>query len=308
MKHILSRALLLFTVFCLLAGCIHISTVDSYAAIKATSFKTEDYEDLLVDNSSSVPDYCYAKFTATTKNIDYYTLYLEEEDEEYNNFTEAVSKLTGIKEPYVMCFNPTLMFYDEDKEDADDVQKYNALTLLVPLPDDYQETPEKVYTYEVSSKSGKYQAAIYGNGTLYKDEDDIYYTCINLSNSTSYSHIYGFAYDEDALYEDEDEDEDEDEYEDEDEDITPVPKATATPTPTPTPKPTPKPTTAPKATATPTPKSGSGSSGSGSSGSNAKDSIPKTGDNFPLEILLTLSGIAGIGLAASMLSLIKKKK
>ena len=319
-----------------------------YASAKVSSFNSEDYEDLTVDNYSSVPDSCYAKFNSSTKNQDYYTLYLEEDSDDYDNFVAAVSTLTGITDPYAMCFKPTLMFYDEDKDDADDVQKYNAVTLYVPIPDDYQANPEKVYLYEVSAKGSKYQASIYSNGTLWQDEFDIYYTCITLSNSTSYSHIYGYAYDENAEDEDDDdedyddeeddnEDDEDDDDDDEDYDIDDEDDddgddiddeddideddidddadddaSSATPTPTATPKATATPTPRPKVTSTPTPtssgSSSSGSSTSGSSGSSAKkDSIPKTGDDFPLGLLSLTAAVAASGLLYAVIALKKRK-
>lgn len=300
---------------------IVLNPLQSVSAATTVNFD-EGWDDPYVDYNLSDIDQPYAKFnSAIPSGQDPTDYYLELTDEDLES--KVISALNGskisYKEDFIVYFQPTLYYYDPDKDDP--VKKTNSVTLYVPIPDSIQEHPEGCRFYTISGSK-----ATLADNTLYVDDYDVNYNKISLTSSSAYGLIYCFVYDDPELFAEEDEDNWEDEsdtdegeewnegddegYWDDDPTPTPTPAAvTATPTPKPS-KPTATPTPKPsKPTATPTPKpsknGGSTSGGSGQSGnSGKKDSIPKTGDDFPLGLTLSLIGLS----SASLIFVLIKRK
>lgn len=228
----------------------------------------DDEYNLLVDEyPDGIGEGIYAKTKNKKSDIDDYYLNLSSDDSE--PVFEAALKKSGIGLNNRLTCSMDAALYKVGEDD--DKKVTDAIELLLPLPDDIQEHPEEATLYQVSGGSAKPV-----NGTLVEC-DDVYYIQFSLSSYTT----YGFVYTDPEVLEEEDEDEDEDE--DEEPTVKPTAKPTATPTKAPTAAPTKKPTAAP----TKKPSSQSGASG-------AKDAVPKTGDEFPLEGYL-LAGTAALG-------------
>ncbi len=310
-----------------LAVCLILCLISPLAAYAVPNITIDDdIYNLYVDEyPDEVTNGIYAKFKSTKANVDDYYLNLSTEDAE-ETFTKALNS-SGIRltdEQLISPFTSQLwMMTDED-----DIKKSDTVEVLCPLPDDAQEHPKDCELYMVTS--GKAKTASFN---LVVDSDGIYYAQMNFPSYTT----YGFVYNDPESYSEEPEepeDPDEDDYIDEDDpdeddpdakkpDIgEPTAEPTATPTPVVTKKPSPtekpEPTKASSKNSnkkndsskkpSPTSKpSNTGNSSKSDSSSKVKDSIPKTGDDFPLGTVGIVGG-ASAGVFITALILLKKKK
>lgn len=285
--------------------------IPAKAAEAATYMEIDDEEyNLYVDEyPDEIYNNIYAKFKSSKSNYDDYYLNLSSE-ESHDKFTSALDKAKiGYKNKLVASMTAALykMTDDEDKKVTD------AIELLLPLPDDTQEHPEDAALYMVSSGTAKPVSY-----TLVIDDYDVYYAKFQLTSYTT----YGFLYNDPDSYEDEEYDDYEDSEDDEDLYIDETPTPTEKPTPTPSPTPVPKPTSGPvEPTTTPKPTASIDSTASDThkgstvitqapskepaNSSPIKDSIPKTGDNFPLTELLAVSGVSLVVLCFALYKLKK---
>lgn len=273
----------------------------------------EDEYNLYTDNfPDPIGDDVFAKFTTPVSDADDYYLYFDQDVAESSFKTALDKNRISYDEDYI-CYMKTILYKVSDEDDDQSVTN-QKMEIYFPLPMDAQDHPEDCTFYKLSS--GKLTPVFPLD--LYSI-DDINYIKLTIASSTDYSTIYGFVYPNPEDYDeedDEDDDDDDDWYdeddpdeEDPDEEDPDEEDPTATPSPTPTAKlnPTATPTAKPTASPTPKPTSG-GSSQSGSTGGssgNAKDTIPKTGDDFPLGTLL---GLGGISVAALIFCVVRSKK
>lgn len=321
MKEKLLRILTLLTIVCVIIANSNLSTA---LAVPNIIIDDEEYNLYVDDYPDDISNGIYAKFKSAKSNVDDYYLNLTSV-EDNSDFEKALKSggVTLTDKNIATAFTTTLYLSGED----DDIKKTDAVEVLIPLPDDTQDHYQDCELYIVSS--GKAKPASY---KLVVDADELFYAQLSLPTYTTYGFVYNdpASYDEDEEDEEDDEDEDdedgEDDYLDEDEDdndedeeLTPTPS----PVPSPTPSPAPTPTKKPKATATPAPtkkptsvptkndnsnNNNTNKNNSSNNGSSIKkDSIPKTGDDFPLGTLATVGGISAITLITSII-LMKKKK
>lgn len=232
-------------------------------AVSAASAKKitidEDEYDLYTDNfPDPIADDVYAKFSGSVKDHEEYYLMFDQDLAEESFKTALDKNKVNYDEDYICYMKCQLFKYAGENDDDDKLITSQKLEIYFPLPDDAQEHPEDCAFYKLAS--GKltqvYPLQLY-------EIDEINYIKMTMTSSADFSAFYGFVYTDPYSYEDEDEDDD-----DED-DITKAP--TKKPTATPTPKPS-----ADKNSG------GTSSTGSVKPASSSKDSIPKTGDDFPL--------------------------
>lgn len=271
----------------------------------------EDEYNLYTDNfPDPIGDDVFAKFTTPVSDADDYYLYFDQDVAESSFKTALDKNRISYDEDYI-CYMKTILYKVSDEDDDQSVTN-QKMEIYFPLPMDAQDHPEDCTFYKLSS--GKLTPVFPLD--LYSI-DDVNYIKLTIASSTDYSTIYGFVYPNPEDYDEDDDDDDDDDWYDEDDPDEEYPDEedpdeedpTATPSPTPTAKlnPTATPTAKPTASPTPKPTSG-GSSQSGSTGGssgNAKDTIPKTGDDFPLGTLL---GLGGISVAALIFCVVRSKK
>lgn len=256
----------------------------------------EDVYNLYTDNfPDPIGDDVYARFTSTVKDVEEYYLNFDQEAAESSFKTALDKNKISYNEDYICYMKVFLYKYDENGDEDKSVTN-QKLEIYFPLPMDAQEHPEDCNFYKLTS--GKLTQVVPLN--LYSI-DEVNYIKMDMA-STDFSSIYGFVYKNPEEYEEEDDgsgsdDESDDEDDFEEDDATPTPKPTATPTP--------KPEDSTKPTATPTPKPSSGDSKNNGTGS--KNTIPKTGDDFPLAGTIGIGSAAAVVLAAVLITLKRKK-
>ncbi len=265
------------SIFAVLASLL----LSSFRPVVAASVKNieidEDEYGLYVDADFNA----YGKFTSSpADDPDSYTLWFDS-DVGSERFEPAAVKAGFDSDEYLYVpWYATLI--DENEKEV----KSGKLDVFIPIPDDVMENPEDCSFYKVSGKDGLTPIPL----DLY-NYDDIIYTRFKFSATSDYDSTYAFVY-KDPFYEPEDEDEegeeDEDEDEEEEETVSPTPTPEPTKAPTPTPKPTPAPTKAPEPTKAPS-KDQTGSNTTSSGNSGVKDTIPKTGDDYPLGTIVTIA-------------------
>ncbi|MBO4415041.1 MAG: hypothetical protein J5824_03545, partial [Lachnospiraceae bacterium] len=281
------------------------NTVRAAAAQKVT-VSDDEYNLYADDVPAEIGDDPYSKFTSNVTNTDDYSLVFDE-DAAVENFTAALSKNNiTFNEDFICCFKTIL--YDWSGDDEKVVTSLKVETYF-PLPTEAQEFPDECSFYKLSSGTltPVYPLDLY-------EIDEVLYVKINYNSATDYNTVFGFVYaDPDSFEEEdpddlEDEDEDPDDEEDEDPTATPTPRPTVAPTAVPTSKPDEIITSAPDPIATPTTKpNNSGGTNTNSGGSGNKDSIPRTGDDFPLGGIVAAS-VVSAGVLAGVVVFMKKKK
>ncbi|MCR5321775.1 MAG: hypothetical protein K6E85_00590 [Lachnospiraceae bacterium] len=306
MRNKRMRIILMSAAFLMIAALLG-NTVKSAAATQKLTISDDEYNLYADDVPAEIGDDPHSKFMSNVSNTDDYSLVFDE-DAAIENFTAALSKNNiTFNEDFICCFKTVL--YDWSGDDEKVVTSLKVETYF-PLPTEAQEFPDECRFYKLSSGTLTPVVPL----DLY-DIDDALYVKISYNSATDFNAIYGFVYADPDSFEEEDpddeEDEDPDDEEDEDEDeptATPTPKPTAAPTAAPTSKPDETITSAPTATPVPTTKPNtSGGSNTSSGGSGKKDSIPKTGDDFPLGGIVATSVVAA-GVLAGAVIFMKKRK
>lgn len=296
----------------ILAGIMIASLVLPTARVQAATKNVtidEDVYNLYTDNfPDPIADDVYSRFTTSVSDVEEYYLNFDQDEAETPFKTALTKNKIDFDEDYICYMKPFLYKYSDEGDDVSVTNK--KVEVYFPLPSDAQEHPEDCSFYKLSS--GKLTPVVPLD--LY-NIDDINYIKLDLASAADFSAYYGFVYSDPEAYEEEDDGEDENDVEDEEEgddyeedDITPTPKPTATPTPVPE-EDEKEATPTPKPTATPTPKPESKDSGSGNksgSGTGSKNTIPKTGDDFPLGTTLCVG--AGAAAVLGFAYIIYKKK
>lgn len=227
------------------------------AAIESIAIDEDEYNLYIDEFPDAVYESIYAKFNSSKSNSDDYYLTMPTDDDSDKILTDALNN-SGINTDGKEIASMNILLYREGEDD--DVLVKDATTILLPLPDDAQETPDNISFYIVSGD--KVNDINYSLVSV----DDIYYVKFSTSNYTT----YGFLYD--TLSED-----DEEEL---DLNPTSVPEST----PEPTRPPEAAPTTAVPPTKTPA------NSEPPSQLAN-RDDVPKTGDDFSPFRLIALSAM-----------------
>lgn len=262
----------------------------------------EDKYNLYTDNfPDPIADDVYSRFTTTVSDVEeYYLNFDQEEAEEPFKTALAKNKIT-YNEDYICYMKPYLYKYSDEGDDTSVTNK--KVEVYFPLPADTQEHPEDCSFYKLSS--GKltpvYPLDLYSI-------DDIYYIKLDLASSADFSSYYGFVYNDPESYEEEEDDGEDENEADEDDEDSDFEEDDVTPTPKPTPfEEDNDPTPTPKPTATPTPKPASDNSKNNGTGTGNKNTIPKTGDDFPLAATICIGAGAAVILGFAAVLLRKKK-
>ena len=295
--RVLMTAVAVLTITAFLAGSF------KAAAAQKVSVSDDEYNLYADDVPAEIGDDPYSKFLSNVTNTDDYSLVFDE-DAAVENFTAALSKNNiTFNEDFLCCFKTIL--YDWSGDDEKSVTSLKVETYF-PLPTEAQEFPDECRFYKLASGtlSPVYPLDLY-------EIDEVLYVKISFNSATDFNTVYGFVYADPDSFEEEPDDEDE-EWEDEDEDPTPTPtpRPTAAPTAAPTARPdeTITSTPAPTATTAPTAKPNNpGGSNTSSGGSGKKDSIPRTGDDFPLGGIIATSVVAAGALAGAVIFMKKRK-
>ncbi|MCR5685971.1 MAG: hypothetical protein K6G81_11235 [Lachnospiraceae bacterium] len=290
------------------------SVTGGVRAATKVSISDSEYNLYADDVPAEIGEEVFSKFTTKVSEPDEYSIVFDE-DSAIDGFTAALDKNNiAYEEDFLCCFKATVYDWSGDEEKAitgKGVESY------FPLPFDAQEYSEYCAFYKLS---GSTLTQVYPL-PLYEINDSLYVK-LSFSAASDFAATYGFVYVDPDTLEEEDPDDEEDPEEDEepDDEPTSAPAPTSKPAATPTVAPTAAPTGRPVVTSTPTPaqkpssnQESSGNNGSGGSSASkpssnsSKDSIPRTGDDFPLGAV-TVGAVCSLAVLAGAVVLLTKGK